>query len=445
MASKFGTWWQKLRFHSWWQKIQQHPFVTMGIILLIALIIAVVLSNGTGFNEYTVKSTVTETTLSPQTKVTITAQSQPGKTLWDLLQLLVVPLILAIGGFWFNQIQKDREQRAINERAEREKRETEQRAKTEREATEQRAKTEREIAADNQREAALQNYIDKMSELLSHENLRKSRKGAEVRTIAHVRTLTVLQRLDAARKGNVLQFLYESGLLDIDKHFCILIGADLTGADLKEVSLEGADLDRANLHGADLSHADLRGTHLNLAMMDGANLKYASMSGIILNGAYLNEASLGPSVMNKAKLVLARMSEANLNNVILDDAFLCEAFLEGADLTKARLIRTNLSGANLKGANLEGANLTGAILGARPELRLTDGYTTCKVGMNGGIPGANLTGANLKDANLTGANLKGANLSAANLEGTIGITIKELEKQAASLKDATMTDGSRHS
>ena len=59
-------------------------------------------------------------------------------------KLLLVPFMLAICGFWLNRIQKNREERAI----------------------EQRDKTEREIAKDNQQETALQTYIDKMSELL---------------------------------------------------------------------------------------------------------------------------------------------------------------------------------------------------------------------------------------------------------------------------------------
>src|SRR5438105_2086162 len=129
MASKFGTWWQKIR---------QHPFATMGIIILlialIVLIIIVVLSNGTGFNEYTVKSTATETTLSSQTKVTTTAQSQPGKTLWDLLQLLAalaIPVVVGFGAAWF---------------------------------TAQQGKVGERENKDNQREKALQDYIDKMSE-----------------------------------------------------------------------------------------------------------------------------------------------------------------------------------------------------------------------------------------------------------------------------------------
>jgi uncharacterized protein HemX len=59
--------------------------------------------------------------------------------------LLIVPLVLAIGGFWFNQIQKDREQKAA----------------------EQRAKTEQTIAENNQQEVALQEYINKMGGLLA--------------------------------------------------------------------------------------------------------------------------------------------------------------------------------------------------------------------------------------------------------------------------------------
>jgi len=109
-----------------------------------------------------------------------------GKTLWDWLQLLIIPAVLAIGGYLF----------------------TFTISRNERKAADTHNQTEREIAQDNQREAALQEYIDKMSELLLHEKLRESQPGDEVRKIARVRTLTVLPRLDGERKRSVLQFLH---------------------------------------------------------------------------------------------------------------------------------------------------------------------------------------------------------------------------------------------
>jgi hypothetical protein len=89
------------------------------------------------------------------------------------------------------------------------------------------SRTERGIAIDKQREDALQAYIDKMSELLLEKDLRKSGEDDEVRKIVHVRTLTVLPRLDGNRKARVLQFLYDSGLIDKDSKIIKLGGADL--------------------------------------------------------------------------------------------------------------------------------------------------------------------------------------------------------------------------
>src|SRR5437868_9885179 len=160
----------RARFRLWWQQIKQHrePILVVAIILVavIALIIVGYRFDWTGFN----------------------GNNKSGKTLWDWLQLLILPILFVIGGFWLNQIQKSREERT----------------------TEQRAQTELEIAADNQREAALQDYIDKMSELLLKEGLRESQPEDEVRKIARVRTLTVLQRLEEIPKRNLLQLLYVS-------------------------------------------------------------------------------------------------------------------------------------------------------------------------------------------------------------------------------------------
>src|SRR2546430_13502276 len=159
-----------------WQQIKTHPVVIviiivacmLGIALLVVLVLGYIFNWGwTGLGPYI-----------PPTK---DSNFQRGKTLWDwlnLLGVLAIPAVVGLGAAWYT---------------------TQQGKVSDRENT------------DNQHETALQTYIDKMSELLLHEKLRDSAEEDEVRNVARVRTLTVLLRLDANRKSNVLQFLYESG------------------------------------------------------------------------------------------------------------------------------------------------------------------------------------------------------------------------------------------
>src|SRR6266487_2123869 len=308
MASKFETWRQKMR-----QRIRQHPIGTMVIfvllIVLIILIVAVilsVLSNGTGFNGYTVKSTATETTLSPQTKVTTTTQSQPGKTLWDWLQLLIVPLVLAIGGLWFSQMQKTLEQRRTT---------------------------------DNQREAALQSYIDKISELLLNGNLAERTADDQLNPeykrvclVARVRTITVLTQLDARRIGYVFAFLREAELMSVTK-------------DVTAISLKNADL-----HAVDWSQADLRGVNLSGANLSGAIFSSITFVPRVFGGTIIipNRADLRGADLSRANL-----RGADLNNVMLLEANLSEAILDGANLSKATVTPEQLAKAkSLKGATM---------------------------------------------------------------------------------------------
>ena len=155
---------------------------------------------------------------------------------------------------------------------------------------------------DNQRETALQAYIDKMSELLLHENLRDSKPEYEVRKIARVRTLTVLSRLNKVRKWSVLQFLYESdlinksslfnksGLLDEDQPIIDLNGADLSGAILSYVSLTGVRLSGANLSHAQLMDADLSGADLSDADLSDTDLRKANLTGAKASAEQLKQA-----------------------------------------------------------------------------------------------------------------------------------------------------------
>lgn len=160
--------------------------------------------------------------------------------------MLIIPLALAIGGFWLRQIQRTTEQRRTT---------------------------------DNQRETALQSYIDKISDLLLKEYLGEIKINGvlkpehdKVRNIARVRTITILFQLDARRIGYVFAFLREAGLMSNKPNSSIvslsaanLIGVNLSGANLSKADLSGAILFRANLHDAILFRANLRGANLREA------------------------------------------------------------------------------------------------------------------------------------------------------------------------------------
>lgn len=62
-----------------------------------------------------------------------------------------------------------------------------------------------------EQDAALQTYLDKMSELLVDKELHeKAEPYDDTRVTARTRTLTVLRQLDGRRKRNVLLFLREA-------------------------------------------------------------------------------------------------------------------------------------------------------------------------------------------------------------------------------------------
>jgi hypothetical protein len=142
------------RFRAWWQQIKQHSSIATGI--LVALLVLIVSAfiffayrfgwSGTGFLN---------------------------KTLWDWLQLLIIPVALAIIALVFQLAN----------------------ARTEREIAKKRYDQDQQIALDKQRQDLLQTYLDRMSELLLKEMLRSSADDAEVRNVAKVRTITILVQL----------------------------------------------------------------------------------------------------------------------------------------------------------------------------------------------------------------------------------------------------------
>jgi len=317
------------------------------------------------------------------------------KTLWDWMELLIIPLVLALGAFFLNR----------SERA------------TERDTAEKRSELEREIAKDRQQEAALQTYFDRMSDLLLKEKLRTTKKK-EVRDVARTRTISILRALDTERSNLVINFLREARV--VTEKNSILNKADLKSMNLRNLDLQNVYLQGASLEQANLERAKLWDVNLQDAILVYASLQHAQLWAANLQGANLQWANLQGASLQRANLKGAILVYASLQMSVLHDADLQAAYLEQANLEGAYLERANLEGAYLQQANLEGANLQQA-----------------------NLEGANLQYAQLWAANLEQANLEGANLEEAILQGAQNITESQLAK-VKSLKGAIMPDGTIH-
>jgi uncharacterized protein YjbI with pentapeptide repeats len=287
-----------------------------------------------------------------------------GKTLWDLMGLLIVPLVI-LGATWvLNYFEGERE---------------EKRADALRKADIERANALQEIENDRVQQSVLQSYIKDMTELLLHEGLAASKPEQPIRDIARSSTIAAVRQLDGSRKGILLRFLYESDLI-YEKEFRLIPELIINPI----TALKDADLTNVHLNGAILSDADLNGAFLSLANLSKANLTNANLTNTHLNDAILSDADLNGAHLNsaflsRAFLSLANLSKANLTNAQLNGAILSGADLSRAVLSRAVLSRAFLSLADLRGTNLTNAHLNGAILSATnlslANLRSAKGWT----------------------------------------------------------------------
>lgn len=207
------------------------------------------------------KSVTTETVQSDQTdklgkpvKTTRTTTFDDGKTFWDWMSLLGVPLTLAILGVLFQQIQLKQAEAAARE--------------------------QRELASEEAKEEILQGYFDRLSVLLVDKNLlaisakvRDTKSSGEGESqqlpdgireeqelldssldVIRARTLSILRRFedDSVRKGSVMRFLIEA-------HIISRLELNLSSSELSQANLQGAKLYGANLEGANLQGANLQG------------------------------------------------------------------------------------------------------------------------------------------------------------------------------------------
>jgi uncharacterized protein YjbI with pentapeptide repeats len=231
-----------------------------------------------------------------------------GVTLWDWLNLLIVPVVLALGAYLFTRAEDSRTLEQADHR---------------------------------RQEDVLQAYLDQMRQLLLDKDrpLRQSKANCEkanceARTAARAGTLTTLERIHHRdKKGIIVKFLWECSLLKKQEPVVSLKGANLKGANLVEANLIGANLravalcpretkvpwktksERANLGGAQLCDADLSKADLSKADLSKALLRGADLSGANLAGTNLSKSNLGHAKVTEEQLAACKsLKEAIMPN-----------------------------------------------------------------------------------------------------------------------------------
>jgi uncharacterized protein YjbI with pentapeptide repeats len=236
------------------------------------------------------------------------------KTLWDFMQLMIVPLVLAIAGFQLQEFAKAREQRAAAVIAQR----------------------ERAAATDKAQQEILVKYLDQMIDSVKTDDLLSSPLNKKAFLTAQVRTVTALQSLNSDRQRAVIEFLRTANLYNpsygksASKTFGVLhiarmeninlqnadlVGIDLEHSDLRSSNLVNANLLDANLENADLSKANLSGVDLRYAILKKTSLRGANLQGAILRNADLKDADLKDANLQNADLNLADLSRIRNSSI----------------------------------------------------------------------------------------------------------------------------------
>jgi len=199
-------------------------------------------------------------------------------TLWNWLQLLSAPVFVTALPLIFKGPQADHKADELQ-------------SQTDGGKSEQQTDLLK-VEENRQQIAALEAYQDHILQLLLDRSLKESPPESDVREVARARTLAVLRRVGKNRKGDVLQFLHEAGLIYKGKAIVDLREADLSGADLSDAKLNGIELSGVDLSGAMLKRTVLKWADLSGADLTGADFSEANLTGANLSGATYTKEQL---------------------------------------------------------------------------------------------------------------------------------------------------------
>jgi uncharacterized protein YjbI with pentapeptide repeats len=280
------------------------------------------------------------------------------KKLWDIIQILFVPVALAVAGFWFQGFTKDQEVKLADSKI----------------------KQELKVADDKAKQETLTKYLDQMSDLLQ-KGLLKSKQDSPIFIISQSKTVIALQSLDPVRQHLVVQFLESANLNGLDGGKGLLYRAKLSKAQLEKADLSGAnfkeaDFSGAQLKGANLSGADLSGTNLSEANLHGVNLSRTNLQGTLLVESNFKEAYFFHTKLQGANIIGADFRRVNLKgNHVTGTEFAIGA----VDFSEVLMLAADFSGANLSQEQLRKSDSLFICGSSLPEKIKIDNNRDCAV------------------------------------------------------------------
>jgi uncharacterized protein YjbI with pentapeptide repeats len=226
------------------------------------------------------------------------------KSFWDWLQLLIVPLMLALGAFYLNSAADFRDY---------------------------------QIAQERKQQEILTDYFSKMQGLIVETKKSKETPGSkesnseerlllEFRPTAQALTLSVLEQLDGKRKGKVITYLAESQLITADNN---------EPSPQPEIELDGANLKGMVLN--DVDQVVKNGNKLRVIikksdMTDSRFERIGLFANSDLTGSNFSNSILTSVDFTNANMPQAKFIKGKINNVNFTDTKLKETIFDGVKL-----------------------------------------------------------------------------------------------------------------
>lgn len=200
------------------------------------------------------------------------------KTLWEWLDLLLIPFCVGILAWSFKEAEKEKSSKSEEERSQNE---------------------------------TLDSFVNTMTELITKHNLANQNSTLETRIIARTRINLAFSNLNGARKGQVLQFLFESGLIDYSPKINIL------GGNMKNAILDGIVLSKSEIKGVYFNNATIKETNLNAANFTSCDFTKADLSNSLVTNTNFSYTNLTKSKLKNMDLTSVNFEGANLTKADL--------------------------------------------------------------------------------------------------------------------------------